>query len=184
MHWAKAVFSVFKEPGGAAATLPLMSSSSPTPLPCQWELEPRSHVENTDPEVNLLYHPWDQEMVHWCLFMKDAKFVQHNQALCQSHLWQRRWKLSPPGDFSVTQYGKWSLSAFHLLSQDANIGAVGTATSSGLPVCSGKFVWAINFTFFLSTFSQVLQPPLLPEDHHHLGPWCLTALILCAWKKN
>lgn len=57
MHWAKAVFPVFKEPGGAAATLPLISGSSPTPVPCQWELGPRSHAENTDPEVNLLCHP-------------------------------------------------------------------------------------------------------------------------------
>lgn len=32
--------------------------------------------------------------------------VEHTQALCQSHLWQRRWKPSPPGDFPVTQHGK------------------------------------------------------------------------------
>lgn len=57
MHWAKAVFPVFKEPGGAAAILPLISSSSSTPVPCQRELGPRSRVEHTDAEVNLLCHP-------------------------------------------------------------------------------------------------------------------------------
>lgn len=73
MHWAKAVFPVFKEPGGAAAILPLICSSSPTAVLCWWELGPRSCVESTDPGVRLLCHPWGQETVHWCLLMKDPE---------------------------------------------------------------------------------------------------------------
>lgn len=56
VHWAKAVFPVFKEPGGAAAVLPLISSCSYTPVACQWELGPRRCVGNTA-EVNFLCHP-------------------------------------------------------------------------------------------------------------------------------
>lgn len=58
MHWAKAVFPLFKEPGGAAAALTLISCSSHTPMACQWELGPRRRVENADEKVNLLCHPW------------------------------------------------------------------------------------------------------------------------------
>lgn len=195
MHWAKAVFPLFKEPGGAAVILPLICSYSHTPVLCQWELGPRSCVESTDPEVNLLCHPWGQEMVHWCLFMQDPKdlcsvsrndmAVEHTQALCQSHLQQRRWKPSPPGDFPVTQYGKWDLSAFYLLPQDAHIGAVGTTTSPGLPACCGKTVWVINFTSLqAASFSQVLQLSLLPEDHHPLGSLVLNCTdFMCLEKK-
>lgn len=56
MHWAKAVFPLFKEPGGAAALLTLISRSSPTPVAYQWQLGPRRRV-NTDKQVNLLCHP-------------------------------------------------------------------------------------------------------------------------------
>lgn len=88
-----------------------------------------------------------------------------------------------PGDFPVTQYGKWDLSAFHLLPQDAHTGAVCTATSSGLPVCSGKTVWAINFTPSWVPSVRYSDPPFFQRTIMHLSPWCLTALTLCVWKK-
>lgn len=196
MHWAKAVFPLIKEPGGAAAILPLICSSSPTPVLCQWELGPRSCVESTDPGVSLLCHPWGQEMVHWCLFMKDP------EDLCRICPGMTRLWSTPrlfvratcgrgggsshhlPCDFPVTQYGKWDFSAFHLLPQDAHIGAVGTTTSSGLPACCGKTVWAMNFTSSqAASFSQVLCPPLLPEDHPPLRPSVLNCTdFMCSGK--
>lgn len=65
MHWAKAVFSLFKEPGGAAAVLTLISSSSCTPLASQGELGLRRCVENADAEVNLLCHPGVLQAKKW-----------------------------------------------------------------------------------------------------------------------
>lgn len=57
MHWAKAVFPLFKELGGAAAALTSISSSFHALVACQWELGWR-YVENANKKANLLYHPW------------------------------------------------------------------------------------------------------------------------------
>lgn len=110
--------------------------------------------------------------------------AEHTWALCQSHLRQRRWKLSPPGDFPVTQCAKWDFSAFHLLPQDAILELwVQQHLLACLHAVEKLYEQLISLPYRQLPSVRYSDLPFFQRAIIHLGPWCLTALILCVWKK-
>lgn len=191
MHWAKAVFPLFKEPGGAAALLTLISRSSRTPVAYQWQLGPRRRV-NADKKVNLLCHPWVSHAKKWFADVCPGR-IQSLHSVSRELLITGYGALpgslsEPPASEKVDILATWwlscdavweILSTFHLLLQDARIVGTGTTASFWLPACSGKTVRVIHFpSLQVASFSRVLwPPPFLPEDHRLFGSSVLNCWI-------